>query len=184
MPRAGTDPARIVVFGNSGSGKSTWAIAQSALLGCAHLDLDTVAWEPALSPPTRRSLQESQSRIDTFVSANEQWVIEGCYADLLTHAARSATEVIFLNPGVDICIANARQRPWEPHKYSSPAAQERNLEMLLEWIRQYEVRTDEFSLLAHRELFSRFAGAKHEFRSNARDGRSESLPETGGVESA
>lgn len=160
---------RIVVFGNSGSGKSTFAKAQSARLGCAHMDLDTVAWAPQGEVPTRLPLHESQQSIDAFMAAHEAWVIEGCYADLLALAIPQATDVVFLNPDTETCVENARNRPWEPHKYSSPAAQDANLEMLIQWIRQYDQRTDEFSLAAHRQLFDSFSGRKREYRSNDRD---------------
>ena len=37
---------RALVFGNSGSGKSTYARALAARHGLPHLDLDSVVWEP------------------------------------------------------------------------------------------------------------------------------------------
>jgi hypothetical protein len=40
--------------------------------------------------------------------------------------------------------------------------------MLVEWIEQYDERSDEFSLAAHQRLFDGFAGSKHEYRSNQR----------------
>jgi hypothetical protein len=70
-----------------------------------------------------------------------------------------------LNPGVEGCIANARERPWEPHKYASKEAQDANLEMLIGWIRDYVARTDVFSLAAHRALFDSFGGDKVELSS-------------------
>lgn len=159
---------RIVIFGNSGSGKSTLAKKLSAELSCSHLDLDTIAWEPHSDTPTRRSLAESATEIRTFTDSEEDWVVEGCYADLLEVAMSRATEIVFLNPGVETCIENARNRPWEPHKYSSPAAQDANLNMLVEWIRSYDKRMDEFSKLAHRRLFDEFKGYKRELNSNER----------------
>ncbi len=41
--------------------------------------------------------------------------------------------------------------------------------MLIDWIKQYDVRDDEFSLKAHRELFDNFGGKKVEYTSNDRD---------------
>lgn len=157
---------RIVIFGNSGSGKSTYARKESARLGCSHLDLDTVAWDADAQTPTRRSLAASREDILAFIGSNPSWVVEGCYADLLELALPHATEVVFLNPGAETCIANARNRPWEPHKYASPEAQHANLGMLVEWIRDYDRRSDEFSHAAHRRLFEAFAGDKQEYRSN------------------
>lgn len=159
---------RLVVFGNSGAGKTTYALNESARLGGAHLDLDTVAWAPDAESPTRRALAASRVDILAFVRSASNWVVEGCYADLLEIALPYATEIVFLNPGADTCVENARNRPWESHKYSSPAAQEANLAMLIDWIKAYEQRPDEFSYRAHRRLFEDFPGPKLELRSNDR----------------
>jgi hypothetical protein len=124
-----------------------------------HLDLDTLAWQPEM-PPRRRPVEASVRDVVAFMDAHDAWVIEGCYADLLDAVAPRSTRLVFLDPGVEACIANARRRPWEPHKYESAAAQDANLEMLVAWIRDYEARSDEFSRAAHRALFERFAGDK------------------------
>lgn len=160
---------RVVIFGNSGSGKSTLAKALAAKHAIAHLDLDTIAWQPAAStnePPQRMAIADSKLAIDEFVDTNQDWVIEGCYADLLTLVTAVADEMIFLNLPVTACIENAKNRPWEPHKYESKAAQDANLDMLIEWIAQYEHRTDHFSKAAHQMLFDQFTGKKVMFESN------------------
>jgi len=150
---------RVLVVGNSGSGKSTLAIRLAAQHGLAHLDLDTLAWLP-VTPPARRPLVDSERDIRAFTGANADWVIEGCYADLVARVAPDGVLLVFLDPGVDACIDNARRRPWEPHKYESKAAQDRNLAMLIEWIRGYDTRTDVLSRGAHRALFEQFIGDK------------------------
>jgi len=157
---------RILIFGNSGSGKSTLAKALCAEHGLSHLDLDTLAWQSA-APQERKPIPESAREIDTFLKANSAWVIEGCYSDLLTLVAEQAEQLIFLNPGVDQCVANCRSRPWEPHKYASREAQDQNLQMLIDWVKQYPERDDEFSLKSHRALYERFEGEKIEYLSNA-----------------
>lgn len=152
---------RIVIIGNSGSGKSTLAKALADRHGLAHLDLDTIAWSPS-APPTRRCLAESAAAIADFQAQHPGWIMEGCYADLAELALVHATQLVFLNPGVEVCVANCRARPWEPHKYSSPAAQDRNLAMLIAWVRGYATRDDELSLRRHRTLFDGFSGDKVE----------------------
>jgi adenylate kinase family enzyme len=154
---------RIVITGNSGAGKSTLAGRLAREHDLAHLDLDTLAWLPT-TPPARAPLDASLAQLVAFTSAHERWVIEGCYADLVEPATASCTELVFLNPGVEACIAHCRARPWEPHKYATKEAQDQNLDMLIAWVRAYETRDDEFSLVAHRALFDRFAGPKREVR--------------------
>lgn len=157
---------KVVLFGNSGAGKSTLAQKIAQEEGLPHLDLDVLAWQEGVSPPERRPLDESVREIRRFTAQHPSWwVIEGCYSDLLAAVLPDSTEAIFLNPGVEACLENCRRRPWEPHKYSSPAAQDENLELLLAWVRAYEIREDEFSLLSHRRLFDAHPGRKKEIRS-------------------
>jgi adenylate kinase family enzyme len=158
--------ARTAIVGNSGSGKSTLALRVARAGAVAHLDLDTLAWEPT-TPPRRRALAESAREIALFMDAHEHWVIEGCYGDLFEEPLARCTRLVFLNPGCEACVDNARLRPWEPHKYASKAAQDANLEMLIGWIRDYETRRDSFSLAAHRALFDAFGGDKVELTSRA-----------------
>jgi len=155
-------PDRILIFGNSGAGKSTLAKSFASAYALAHLDLDHLAWEEA-DAAARRALERSRAEIEKFTAANDGWVIEGAYADLLTMLLDECSELVFLNPGIETCIANCRARPWEPHKYADRESQDRNLAFLLGWVREYESRDDEYSLRRHRWLFDRFNGVKREF---------------------
>lgn len=156
---------KILIFGNSGSGKSTLAKKLRTSFGLQHLDLDILAWEET-QPPTRKALSESISILDIFMSKHNSWVIEGCYADLLTYVSQSANEIIFLNPGNKICIERCKSREWEPHKYESRDAQDKNLDMLMEWVTEYDKREDQTSLKSHKSLFSSFLRKKIEIRNN------------------
>lgn len=153
--------SRLLLMGNSGSGKSTLAARLAERDALQHLDLDVLAWEPG-TPPRRRALEKSQEQIAAFIGRHAAWVIEGCYADPLKACLPDCTRLVFLNPGIEACVTNAQARPWEPHKYESKEAQDANLEMLIGWIRDYEKRTDVFSLGAHRALYDGFQGHKIE----------------------
>ena len=155
---------RYLLLGNSGSGKSTLAQRLARAGELPHLDLDTLAWEPG-TPPRRRPVTDSAREIAAFAEASDGWVIEGCYADLLETLLPRCTRLVFLNPGAEACVANARERPWEPHKYASKEAQDANLDMLIGWIRDYGSRRDVFSLGAHRAVVDGFSGDKIELRS-------------------
>ena len=156
---------KVLIFGNSASGKSTLAKQLAASDELAHLDLDTLAWLPT-NPPSRRDVGESGEGISKFIDGNNGWVIEGCYTDLLELAEPFSTEIIFLDLPVDACIENARNRPWEPHKYESKAAQDANLEMLIGWIQQYETRDDVFSRQEHAGFYDRYDRSKQRLTSN------------------
>jgi adenylate kinase family enzyme len=156
---------KILIFVNSGSGKSTLAAKISAADNIAHLDLDLLAWLPVV-PPERESLVVSREKIEAFTSKNKSWVIEGCYTDLLEIVCSKVTEIIYLKLPVELCIENARKRPWEPHKYATKKAQDDNLSMLIEWITQYTKRDDEFSYKSHIKLYESFIGKKSMIKHN------------------
>ena len=159
---------KLLIFGNSGSGKSTLAKELCDSERLAHLDLDTLAWE-ATDPPERKSLNESNEKIQIFIKSSNGWVIEGCYTDLLEKALPFSNEIIFMNLPIETCIVNAKNRPWEPHKYGSKEEQDANLEMLIDWISQYNKRADTFSEQAHRALYDSFQGNKMRYVSNERN---------------
>lgn len=150
---------KILIFGNSASGKTTLAKQLVAQYQLAHLDLDTIAWQ-ATTAPQRVSLAESKIMINAFCDANDAWVIEGCYSDLLELVSDRASKIIFINLPVEQCVKNAKNRLWEPHKYSSKQAQDKNLSMLVNWIAAYDSREDTFSKQAHQSLFDQFEGEK------------------------
>jgi len=156
---------RFLIFGNSGSGKTTLAKRLMHQYKLAHLDLDNIAWD-LMNSSKRRNLQESNTQINAFMKENEQWVIEGCYTDLLNFAIKKTNEIIFLNPGIETCLNNCRARPWEPHKYETSEQQNNNLDLLLDWVIQYPTRTDTFSMTEHRKLYDHFTGNKTEYNKN------------------
>ena len=79
----------------------------------------------------------------------------------MTLVAPHANEVIYMNLPIELCVDNARSRPWEPHKYESKEAQDKNLDMLINWIKAYDTRDDGiFSRTAHQQFFESFTGSK------------------------
>ncbi len=156
---------RILIFGNSGSGKSTLAKMYSAKYKISHLDLDTIAWEKTI-PPIRKPVEESNIIIKNFLSDNAQWVIEGGYSDLLSTVTNEANKLVFLNISKEACINNCKKRSWEPHKYDSMEEQNKNLNMLINWVKEYYERNDEFSFVSHNKLYKKFTGNKVEYTSN------------------
>ncbi|MGB3542346.1 shikimate kinase [Rubrivirga sp.] len=158
---------RVLILGNSGSGKTTMARALAELHGVDHLDLDLVAFS---EPGVRADFEDSAAAIRAFDLEADGWVIEGSYASLAEVASPLATEFVFLNPGVETCIAHARARPWEPEKYDSKADQDAGLEFLLDWIRSYPGRDDDYGQTAHRTVFDAFTGDKREVTSSDLEG--------------
>jgi adenylate kinase family enzyme len=152
---------RVAILGNSGSGKSTVATWLAARSGAARLALDMVAWVPG-EIAVARAASQAQADVRTFCSNHDQWVVEGCYTSLIQQAMAFKPLLLFLNPGVDHCIANCQARPWEPHKYRSKQEQDERLDLLLAWVREYYSRDGDMSLVAHRATFASYSGPKQE----------------------
>ena len=154
---------RVLVFGNSGSGKSRFAKRLAAKSGLRVLDLDTVVWsQVAVFRPDHEVIAE----LLRFVQANTSWIVEGCYGRWMEHLLPHATEMVFMNPGETACLSNCLARPWESHKYSSKEEQDAKLAFLLDWVRGYYSRSDGMSLQAHRRLFDSYDGQKREITAN------------------
>ncbi|HEY9467245.1 MAG TPA: hypothetical protein VIR54_29335 [Vicinamibacterales bacterium] len=162
---------RIAIVGNSGSGKSTLAgeiaagknAAEAAQKPAAHpiatLDLDTVAWEPG-KVALGRSPEAAAADVTAFCSTHDRWVVEGCYGALVAQTFAYSPILLFIDPGLEPCLTNCRNRAWEPHKYASKAEQDEKLEFLLSWVRGYYTRVDNLSWRAHQTLFESYRGLK------------------------
>lgn len=147
---------RIVIYGNAGSGKTTMARS----LGLPLLCLDNITWTDM---GVRAPLSDSLTALQKFMDSNTEWVIEGVYGELVQAAAARCTELRFLNPGTDVCVQNARNRPWEPGYCQSPEQQQEVLGPLVEFIRAYEQMEDECGLQWHRSIFAAHRGPKREY---------------------
>ncbi len=155
---------RLVLLGNAGAGKSTMARRIIGERAIPRLSLDQIAWDEG---PKRKPLEVSLGMLNNFIQTNQEWVIEGCYSELVEAALPYCTELRFLNPGVEVCVAHCHRRPWEPEKFSSPDEQAAMLAMLVQWVKDYETRDDEYGLKRHRQVFERFPGPKREYTSVA-----------------
>ena len=150
---------RIVILGNAGSGKSTLAKSLARTQGMPMLDLDTLVWEP-----DRVAVERPDSIVFAdlaqFCRESDDWIIDGCYGDLVEAVLPHGPLLIFLGAGQGGCISNCRNRPWEPHKYRTQREQDEHLEHLLGWVRSYYDLDGSMSLAGHRAVFDAYAGPK------------------------
>lgn len=70
------NPLRIVVVGNTGSGKTTMARTLAAGLSLAHVEVDALHWEPGWVMAEPATFRE---RVDA-ATAGERWVADGNYS--------------------------------------------------------------------------------------------------------
>lgn len=157
---------RMILLGNAGAGKSTMARRLMNGQPIPRLSLDEIAWGEGTE---RKPLAESIQALREFIDDNEQWIIEGCYGDLVEAALPFCEELRFLNPGTEVCVEHCLKRPWEPEKFSTEEEQKEMLASLITWVREYETRTDEYGLQRHRQIFERFSGRKREYTNRTMD---------------
>jgi adenylate kinase family enzyme len=151
----------VLIVGNSGSGKSWKARELARQHQLAHLDLDTIYFVPGLIAVARPMAQVLADLRD-FINTHPAWVAEGCYGDVIEAALPFCDELLFMNPGKDVCLANNGKREWEPHKYASKEQQDSMLPFLLDWVGKYDERDDNCSYACHRRVYDTFDGAKRE----------------------
>ncbi len=86
-------PARIVVVGTSGCGKTTFAAALAERLGVAHVELDALYWGPQWTP---RPASDFEAAVQA-ATAGDAWVVDGNYSAVRERVWRRADTLFWLD---------------------------------------------------------------------------------------
>jgi adenylate kinase family enzyme len=154
---------RIVIIGNSGSGKSHLARELAAKLCSKLIHLDQLFWEPGgfnVKRPRDTVLQEVQA-----LSLGNRWIMDGVFGDLAAVGLQNATVLIFLNKTWAECKSALLARGSESSKQICQVEAEKHFAELLSWAEAYTIRENSRSLKGHSQLFEEFKGTKFEIRS-------------------
>lgn len=146
-PKMSNNLKRVLIMGNSGSGKSWLAARLSELTNLPVTDLDTLNWESAGYGKARKKVDVLN---DVQAIANQdRWIIEGIYGWIAAPVALYATKVIWLTPDSNECVENIKARGirnnGSPEEFAA----------LLEWASSYETRTGSSSYEGHLKVFSK-----------------------------
>ncbi len=152
------DDVRILITGNSGSGKTWLGERLSERLAVPLVRLDDVYWQDAYGGKERDKQVVFHEVAERATEGS--WVMEGVYGWLLPAALPRATEFIFLDLPVDECLDNVRRRGGQGPEDEAFAA-------LLAWAAEYPNRQNANSRQAHQRLWDGFGGAKRILRSRA-----------------
>ncbi len=106
---------RLLIFGNSGSGKTYLASIMSQQHRTQLMSLDDIYWQDEKYLRARSSKWCSRRIKD--LSRNSSWIIEGIYSHLLKVALPRTTMVIWLDIEYTQCMENIQKRgkPLNPH---------------------------------------------------------------------
>ena len=147
-------PARIIIIGNGGTGKTTLARRIAAVRGHSPVHLDGYYFEPdRINVP--RDPQVCRQLLDGATPVDGRWVAEGVYGQLADHLLARAHLLIWLCFPTDLCLQRNRDRPWEADKFASPEEQRRHEPALLKWVADYDHRQDDCSRFFHQQLMDR-----------------------------
>ena len=141
-------PTRLVVIGNSGSGKSIFAKRIGAALNLLTHDLDVMFWLDG----QKRAEGEAKALVSE-VAAGTGWVIEGVYGWLVEIALVRATALVWLDLSWDECREGLLQRG--PHYGMNPS----DPDALQAWAGAHWDR-----LAGHAQLYNGFGGHKVHLR--------------------
>jgi adenylate kinase family enzyme len=145
---------KIVIIGNSGSGKTWLATRLAALSPVPVIHLDELCWLPG-GFDQKRPEQEIASLIAQSRTM-PGWVVEGVFGELAAPFLEDAQALIWLNPGWPLCRQRLLDRGSESKAHSGRVQSEAGLAKLLEWASAYPSRGDARSYEGHLSLFQHF----------------------------
>ncbi len=153
---------KIVIIGNSGSGK-TWLTKQlSNILTLPHVHLDDFFWEPGGFVKKR-----SHEEVDLLIQESKDrasWIAEGVFGELAAHYLDIANLLIWLDIEWPVCKKRLEKRDAETRKRLGGEPSQEGLSEFLEWAFHYYDRQDMRSYKGHKTLFQEFPGKKAHLR--------------------
>jgi adenylate kinase family enzyme len=148
---------RIVIAGNSGSGKSHTALRFAQAFALPLVDLDQIFWL-ADGYGTKRDEIEARSLVEK-AAAQPAWVIEGVFGALCGIALQKATGLIWLDVPWEECRAGLTERGLRRDMTQADHAK------LVAWAADYWTRDNLNSFAGHLRLYDAFSGWKQRFKS-------------------
>jgi adenylate kinase family enzyme len=143
---------RILIIGNSGSGKSALGERLAALVNIPVYDLDLLHWDG--NGYGQKRDEDVARRMVLELTSRAGWIVEGVFGWLAEVALPTATALIWLDFPWSLCrtgiLARGRCR----------GATEQDTLDLLKWAENYWIRQTSSSFAGHAAIFNHFAGTK------------------------
>ncbi len=145
---------RIIIVGNSGSGKTWLATRLAAAMSAPVVHLDDLFWEPG-GFDKKRSCRE----VDLLIQKSRKetaWIVEGVFGELAQQYLDDAELFVWLDIDWHICKTRLEERGSQSKIHMEREQSEEGLRDLLEWASGYYHREDLRSHKGHESLFEMF----------------------------
>lgn len=150
---------KILIIGNSGSGKTWLGNRLASILGIPYISLDNIFWEPG--GYNRKRIESDVEADIKRIQHSKCWVSEGVFGHLVEQLSAFAETLIYINLPWSECRNNLIKRGSESSRQLGPKKAEENFQALLKWASEYEARDSKASERFHNFLFENFSGQKH-----------------------
>ncbi len=149
---------KILIIGNSGSGKSWLGKRLATVCNVPYVALDRLFWEPGGYNVKRCKTLVAQDL--TQLQGTDTWLIEGVFGQMAEDMLPYADTLFFLDLPWEECRSNLLARGSESARQRDPAGAEQSFQELLAWAAAYDTRKNKNSGAFHRTLFEQFTGRK------------------------
>lgn len=149
---------RILIIGNSGSGK-TWlgrALSESQMISLFHMD--NIRWDQR-GYEIRRLALDIEKDLETF-KHQDQWILEGVFGKMAQSCLSFADLLIWLDLPWEECKKNLLVRGPQFENVLTPSEKEKALETLIEWASTHDSRNDANSWAFFNDLYANFNNKK------------------------
>lgn len=155
-------PSRIVIIGNSGSGKSYLAEQLARIWNLPVISLDSLFWLPGSFYGEKRPAELVHAELSAK-KQDEHWIIEGVFGELAALVLDRTDLLVWLNlPWAD-CQAALRARGYKYSDDTERVKLEESFGRLLAYAEAYYNRSDSRSRSGHAALHEAFPGSKYRF---------------------
>ena len=154
---------RILIIGNSGSGK-TWlgnSLSQQKKIPLFHMD--AIRWDQS-GYEIRRSASDINKDLEV-IKKKDQWILEGIFGKMAQNCLPFSTLLIWLDFPWEECKQNLLFRGPQFENFLSPCEKAQALTKLIEWASEHGSRADANSWGFFNNLYNNFKNKKTCLRS-------------------